>query len=106
MANNLHEQLWDAFSDISFEEKRHKYTDSLGTYYQSATGWIHKFSPDKDWDDIRDRAAWKAIRKEKGDMKYVPSDEELAAKSAELKVAWDRAGDYACNLGTQVHSVL
>lgn len=103
--NSLHEKLWDAFSDISFEEKRHKYTDSLGTYYQSATGWIHKFSPDKDWDAIRARAAVKAIKKEKG-KDYTPSDEEITAKSEALKIEWDRAGDYACNLGTQVHSVM
>jgi len=102
---NIHEELWHAFNDISFEETQHKYTDSLGTVYNSATGWIHKFSPEKDWDAIRAKSALKKIKAEKGSS-YVPPAEELAIKSAELRAEWARSGDYACNLGTQIHSVM
>lgn len=106
MNTNIHQQLWEAFSDIEFEEKRHRYTDSKNTFYRSATGWIHQFSPPKDWDAIRMKSAIGKIKREKNDFDYKPTPEEIAAKSAELKVQWDRAGDYACNLGTQVHSVM
>ena len=31
----VYQQLWEAFSDIYFEEVPHKYTDSFGTKYNS-----------------------------------------------------------------------
>lgn len=86
---NIHEELWNAFSDIFFEEETHTYTDSNGTKYTSATGWIHQFSPEKDWDAI---AAKKAAK--------TGEDPE------ELKAKWKASGDYAKTLGTAVHSVL
>ena len=32
---DIYEQLWTAFNDIFFDEKPHKYTDSVGTNYTS-----------------------------------------------------------------------
>ena len=52
---DVHIELWNAFNDISFNEPDHKYTDSLGTNYQSATGWIKQFEPDTDWDVIKEK---------------------------------------------------
>jgi len=86
---NIHEELWRAFNDISFEEEKHVYTDSKGTSYQSVTGWIHQFAPEVDWDEkLKSSAAKQNISPE------------------ELKKKWDYNGDYARNLGTQIHSVL
>lgn len=85
----IYRQLWDAFSDIYFEEESHSYTDSLGTAYTSATGWIKQFEADSDWDMILERSA----KKQK-----VPKDE--------LKAKWDYNGEYARTLGTEIHSVM
>lgn len=78
---DLHKQLWTAFNDISFDEPEHKYTDSLGTEYQSATGWIKQFEPETDWDSIKEKKA----------KKEGITVEELTAK-------WDAASDYATHL--------
>lgn len=86
---DVHIELWNAFNDISFNEPDHKYTDSKGTVYQSATGWIKQFEADTDWDGIKKRKA----------EKEVISVEELSNQ-------WKRKGDYATNLGTQVHAVM
>lgn len=86
---NIHEELWSAFGDISFEESTHTYTDSVGTKYSSATGWIKRFVEEKDWDEIAEKAA-----KKKG------------CSAAELREQWKKAGDYACALGTEVHLVM
>lgn len=56
---DVHIELWNAFNDISFNEPDHKYTDSLGTNYQSATGWIKQFEPDTDWEAIKESKAKK-----------------------------------------------
>ena len=56
---DVHIELWNAFNDISFNEPDHKYTDSKGTVYQSATGWIKQFEADTDWDGIKKRKAEK-----------------------------------------------
>lgn len=86
---NIHEELWRAFNDISFEEEKHVYTDSKGTSYQSVTGWIHQFAPEVDWDEkLKNSAAKQNISPE------------------ELKKKWDYNGDYARNLGTQIHLVM
>lgn len=78
---DLHKQLWTAFNDISFDEPEHKYTDSIGTEYQSATGWIKQFEPETDWDSIKEKKA----------KKEGITVEELTAK-------WDAASDYATHL--------
>lgn len=78
---DLHKQLWTAFNDISFDEPEHKYTDSLGTEYQSATGWIKQFEPETDWDSIKEKKA----------KKEGITIEELTSK-------WDAVSDYATHL--------
>lgn len=77
------------FNDIFFEEETHRYTDSLGTNYQSATGWIHQFAPETDWDTI---AAKKAAKE--------------GTTPEALRAEWDYRGKYACALGTECHAVM
>lgn len=86
---NIHEQLWDAFSDIYFEEETHKYTDSLGTNYTSATTWISQFGEKFDSEGCAKRKSAKT---------GVPFEDYLKE--------WAYKGEYACNIGTQIHSVL
>ena len=86
---DVHIELWNAFNDISFNEPDHKYTDSKGTVYQSATGWIKQFEADTDWDGIKKRKA-----------------EKEGISVEELSNQWKRKGDYATNLGTQVHAIM
>lgn len=88
-------QMINAFSDIYFEEIPHKYTDSLGTKYTSVTTFIGKMETDKDWDEI----ALKASKNRNNPTAFGKSVEEIRA-------AWKYAGDYACALGTMVHSVM
>ena len=83
---DIHIELWNAFNDISFNEPDHKYTDSKGTEYSSATGWIKQFEPDTDWTEIK--AAKEGVTVE------------------ELTKQWDRKSNYATNLGTQVHAIM
>lgn len=90
----LFKELWEAFNDIHFEEVGHRYTDSVGTKYTSVTTFISKFEPDKDWDLI----AEKAIKNNK-DGKYTGKTVK------QVRDEWKYAGDYACQLGTYVHSV-
>ncbi|MBO7696377.1 MAG: hypothetical protein J6T10_27380 [Methanobrevibacter sp.] len=78
---DLHIELWNAFNDINFNEPDHKYTDSLGTEYQSATGWIRQFEPETNWDEIK-------LKKAKKDGVTVE----------ELTKLWDYKGDYATHL--------
>ena len=78
---DVHIELWKAFSDISFNEPDHKYTDSKGTKYQSATGWIKQFEAEIDWDAIKAKKA----------KKEGISVEELTAQ-------WDRNSEYATSL--------
>lgn len=89
MKPDVHIDLWNAFNDIIFDEPEHKYTDSLGTEYQSATTWIKQFEPDTDWDAIKEKKA----------KKEGITVEELTEK-------WDAAGDYATHLGTNIHAVM
>jgi hypothetical protein len=86
---DVHIELWNAFNDISFNEPDHKYTDSKGTEYSSATGWIKQFEPDTDWTEIKARKAAK---------EGITVDE--------LTKQWDRKSNYATNLGTQVHAIM
>lgn len=106
---NIHEQLWNAFNDIYFEEGPHRYTDSKGTIYQSATGWIGKFSPKVDWAEKAKGSALKKIKKEKG-AAYTPSEAEITLVAQQLKDEWEEKGrvngNYARTLGTQIHSVM
>ena len=90
---NVIEELWTAFSDIYFEPISHKYTDSLGTNYTSVTTFIHQFK-----DDVFDSRAKaeECVKKPKYKGETV---ESLMAK-------WQLAGDYACTLGTEIHSVM
>lgn len=92
MINQTDKELFEAFSDIYFEEDIHKYTDSAGTDYTSVTTWVGKFEPDKDWDKI----AEKCLKKPENAGKTIKS----------LRAEWKSKGDYACALGTCVHSVL
>lgn len=85
----LHIELWNAFNDIMFDEPTHKYTDSKGTKYQSATTWIKQFEPEKDWAQIKLKKA----------LKEGVSVEQLTKE-------WDYKGDYATSLGTEIHSVM
>lgn len=114
--NNLHEQLWTSFNDISFEETRHKYTDSLGTNFQSATGWYKQFVPEEDWDLKAFNSAVKDLKK-KGVVVDIDEDNMTPEEIEEIKkiitlqyqevqAKWKYAGDYACALGTQIHSVM
>lgn len=78
---DVHIELWNAFNDISFNEPDHKYTDSKGTLYQSATGWIKQFEADTDWEEIKKNKAQK-----------------LGIPVEQLSKEWERKGDYATNL--------
>lgn len=78
---DVHIELWNAFNDISFNEPDHKYTDSKGTLYQSATGWIKQFEPDTDWEEIKKNKAQK-----------------LGIPVEQLSKEWERKGDYATHL--------
>lgn len=86
---NIHEELWKAFNDIYFEEGPHTYTDSLGTQYESATGWISRFSEPFNTEE-----------------RLKSSSEETGTPIEELRKQWDYAGEYARKLGTEVHSVM
>ena len=78
---DVHIELWNAFNDISFYEPDHKYTDSKGTLYQSATGWIKQFEADTDWEEIKKNKAQK-----------------LGIPVEQLSKEWERKGDYATHL--------
>ncbi len=78
---DVHIELWNAFNDISFNEPDHKYTDSKGTLYQSATGWIKQFEADTDWEEIKKNKAQK-----------------LGIPVEQLSKEWERKGDYATHL--------
>lgn len=81
-------ELWK-FRDIEFDAGPHKYTDSLGTNFTSVTSWVHQFSPPQDWDEIAKKSA----------VKNNCTPEELRAR-------WKRAGDYSCDLGTEIHAFM
>lgn len=85
----IYEELWDAFGDINFNEPDHRYTDSKGTKYTSATKWIQQFYPEKDWDAIRNKKA----AKEGIDPNV-------------LKEQWERNSKYSTTLGTACHSIM
>lgn len=112
----LHEKLWTAFNGISFEETKHKYTDERRTDYQSATGWYKQFVPEEDWDLKAYNAAIRELKKEgvatEIDAEKMTDDEireikdVLAKRYAAVQARWKYAGDYACALGTQIHSVM
>lgn len=89
----LYKELWNAFNDIHFEEVGHKYTDSVGTKYTSVTTFIGQLEPDKDWDMIAEKASQKLGGKYYG------------KQVADIRAEWKQTGDYACTLGTAVHSV-
>lgn len=78
---DVHIELWNAFNDISFNEPDHKYTDSKGTLYQSATGWIKQFEAETNWDEIK---------KSKAQKLGIPVDQ--------LSKEWQYKGDYATHL--------
>lgn len=78
---DVHIELWNAFNDISFNEPDHKYTDSKGTLYQSATGWIKQFEAETDWEEIKKNKAQK-----------------LGIPVEQLSKEWERKGDYATHL--------
>ena len=61
MKKELYQQLWDAFSDIFFEEIPHKYTDSFGTKYTSVTTFIGQLEEEKDWNLIAEKQLPKKI---------------------------------------------
>lgn len=85
----------DAFSDIFFEEIPHKYTDSFGTDYTSVTTFVGKFEQEKDWNLIAEKASKN------------PNNAVAYGKPVdEIRAAWKYSGDYACALGTMVHSVM
>lgn len=78
---DVHIELWNAFNDIMFDEPNHRYTDSLGTRYTSATTWIKRFEADVDWDEIKKKKAKKE-----------------GVTVEQLTEEWNRKGDYATNL--------
>lgn len=84
----IYRELWK-FNDIYFDPVPHKYTDSHGTDFTSVTTWVHKFSPPQDWDTIAAKSAAK---------KGIPAQD--------LRAQWKRAGDYSCDLGTEVHACM
>ena len=91
---DVYQQLWEAFSDIYFEEVPHKYTDSYGTKYTSVTTFVGQLEVEKDWDLIVE----KAIKKK---------DSQYKGRTVEqVRAVWKASGDYACQLGTYVHSVM
>lgn len=84
---DVHIELWNAFNDISFNEPDHKYTDSKGTLYQSATGWIKQFEAETDWEEIKKNKAKK-----------------LGKTVEELTKEWDRNSHYATSLRHRMSS--
>lgn len=102
---DIYEQLWNAFSDIFFDELPHKYTDSYGTNYTSVTTFVGQLEQEKDWDEI----AKKAIKSAETAVKQgkEPKHPEYLGKTVEeLRAMWKASGDYACVLGTMVHATL
>lgn len=78
---DVHIELWNAFNDISFNEPDHKYTDSKGTIYQSATSWIKQFEAETDWEEIKKNKAQK-----------------LGIPVEDITAQWDRNSHYATSL--------
>lgn len=74
---------------LTFEEEGHKYTDSLGNSYKSATTLLHEYQPkfDKDF--------W-LKRKSK----------ELHISEKKLESQWNGIKDEACRRGTNTHNGL
>lgn len=98
-------KLNNGFRGLSFEPSTHTYSDGKGTKFTSCTEFVKKFEFEKDWDEIRNKSALKKIHKEKG-TNYVPTKEELEEESTKLKAEWEKTGQYAATLGTEVHAVM
>lgn len=90
---NIINELWNAFNDIYFEPISHKYTDSLGTNYTSVTTFVQRFV--KDEFDSKAKAE-ECVKKPKYKGETVES----------LMTKWKLASEYACTLGTEIHSVM
>lgn len=88
-------QLWEAFSDIHFDEIPHKYTDSYGTDFTSVTTFIGQLEPEKDWDIIAEKA-----------IKGGKHPEYVGKTVEEVRGMWKASADYACEIGTIVHETL
>jgi len=71
---------------ITFEEKRHRYTDDAGVIYRSCTKVIHELFPPFDADKIA-----------------VFSAKKRGITVEEIKAEWKEAGRVACDLGTRMH---
>ena len=111
---DIYEQLWNAFNDIFFDEKPHKYTDSVGTDYTSVTTFVGQFESDKDWDYIAERSAIKKLTADgiNVDLSKIRSAKRKAEvkkliteTAKKLRAEWNHSGDIACSLGTMVHAV-
>lgn len=72
---------------LYFEEKGHKYTDTLGNNYTSTTTFIHEYVPKFD------KAYW-LRRKSK----------ELGITEKQLEARWKAISDEACTRGTATHN--
>lgn len=88
--SQLDKELW-VFRDIFFDESLHLYTDSRGTAYTSVTKFVHRFSPEQDWDAIAAKYAAK---------------HNINMTPAEIRKMWDDNSKAACALGTDVHAYM
>lgn len=74
---------------LFFEEKEHKYTDTLGNGYLSCTTLLHGYQP------AFDKKYW--LRKK---------SKELGISEKELEKQWQSITDEACSRGTKTHNFL
>ena len=92
---DLYLQLWEAFSDIYFDEKPHKYTDSVGTDYTSVTTFLKRFESEKDTRQMAELA-----------LKSGKHPEYQGKTIDEILEMWKATTEYACEIGTIVHATL
>lgn len=83
------EQLWNAFNDIEFDEREHKFVSSDVKDYTSVTTFLNRFQKETNWDLI----ATKYAKKHKREQIDVINE-------------WHKNGEYATTLGTEIHSVM
>lgn len=74
---------------LFFEEKEHKYTDTLGNGYLSCTTLLHGYQP------AFDKKYW--LRKK---------SKELGISEKELEKQWQSITDEACSRGTKTHNFI
>lgn len=98
--NDISQELWTAFNDIYFVESTHSYTDSLNTKFTSVTAFVSRFvrkMTDEEWATIAQRCI---------DSKSNKNEKYNGKTVNEVREMWNKSGEYARVLGTEVHLVM